>query len=389
MTANSLPPFDFSAGLTADTLRRFFAWCASHQVTDIHLQGGAPMIVGRYGRLIKASAFRLEEARLTQLVDEIFTPEIKAMVKSGQGVDRALQLEGDANGRYGLPRGERLRFRANFIQATAGRQELTMAVTLRLIPSQIPTLESLAIEPELFKNLLPHKGLIWVCGETGSGKSTLLAAIYQYCGRVYPDRKIVTFEDPIEYILGTPENRLAPTQSQIGRDVSSFSEGLRLALRQAPDVIGVGEIRDGETLMGAIACGQSGHLCLSTLHTHSPAETIPRAVLMFPPDMREAVAHDLLGILQVIVVQQLLRTTDGQRQAIREYLIFDEAVRQALSELNYTQWSAWINRRLKTQKARLADKAWQLYQEDRIADEELLTVMSHSEREERKKNTLL
>lgn len=141
--------------------------------------------------------------------------------------------------------------------------------------------------------------------------------------------------------------------------------------------------------MGAIACGQSGHLCLSTLHTHSPAETIPRAVLMFPPEMREAVAHDLLGILQVIVVQQLLRTTDGQRQAIREYLIFDEAVRQALSELTYTQWSAWINRRLKTQKSRLADKAWQLYQEDRIADEELLTVMSHSEREERKKNTLL
>ncbi|AWK15499.1 plasmid transfer ATPase TraJ (plasmid) [Candidatus Fukatsuia symbiotica] len=386
MSADSLPPFDFSAGLSADTLRRFFTWCARHNVTDIHLQGGSPLIVGRYGRLVKASAFRLEDAQLTKLIDEIFTPKIKAMVKSGRGVDRALQLDGDADQRYGLSRGERLRFRANFIQVTAGRQELTMAVTLRLIPTHIPALESLDLEPDLLRHLLPHKGLILVCGETGSGKSTLLAAIYQYCCRLYTDRKIVTFEDPIEYILGTPENLLPPAQSQIGRDVGSFAEGLKLALRQAPDVIGVGEIRDRETLSGAIACGQSGHLCLSTLHTHSPGETIPRAVLMFPAEMREAAARDLLGVLQVIVVQQLLRTTDGKRQAIREYLIFDEAVRRELACLNYTQWSHWIDSRLQAQQARLADKAWQLYQTGRIPRDEMLNVVSHGELEQRERD---
>lgn len=376
MSDKILVPFDFSGGLTADSLRNFFTWCARNDVSDIHLQGGNHIIVSRFGRLLKVSEFRVEDAQLTKWIDEVFTPEVKAMVKSGKGVDRPLQLDGDANQRYGLNRGERLRFRANFIQATIGRQELTTAVTLRILPTVIPALETLGLEDELKLNLLPHKGLILVCGETGSGKSTLLASIYQYCGRLYPDRKIVTFEDPIEYILATPDNVLPPTQSQIRRDVPSFAEGLRLALRQAPDLIGVGEIRDLETILGAIACGQSGHLCLSTMHTHSPGETIPRAVLMFPPEMREAAARDILGVIQVIVVQRLLRTTDGKRQAIREYLVFNEEIRHELAGLNYTLWGNWIDSHLQSKQATIVDAAWCLYQEGRIDRVEMLTVVS-------------
>lgn len=307
----SFEPWHFPGGLTPDTLRTFFVWCARQSVSDIHIQGGNHIVVGRYGKLEKASPFVIAEDTLSKLTDAIFNPELRSMVRGGNGVDRALQLDGDMNNRYGLARGERIRFRCNFTQGTAGREDVTMALTMRVIPSDIPPLSSLHIEDALRDALLPHKGLGLVCGETGSGKSTLLASTYRHCCDTWPDRKIITAEDPVEYVIGRPGDLLPPVQSQVGRDVSSFAEALRLALRRAPRIIGVGEIRDLATLSAAVACAQSGHLCLSTMHTHSVGETIPRALLLFPTEVREAAARDLLGVMQYIVIQQLLRTTDG------------------------------------------------------------------------------
>lgn len=301
------------------------------------------------------------------------------MVRGGNGVDRALQLYGDMNHRYGLARGERIRLRCNFIQGTAGRQDMTTALTLRIIPSAIPALDTLNIEPDLFEAFLPHKGLGLVCGETGSGKSTLLASIYRYCCDTYPDRKVVTYEDPIEYILGCREDLLPPVQSQIGRDVSSYADGLKFALRRAPSLIGIGETRDLPTLSAAIACGQSGHLCLSTMHTHSPGETIPRALLQFPSEVREAAARDLLGVLQYIVVQRLLRTLDGRRQAVREYIIFDDDLRYTLADMDYRRWGHHLDDVLLLEKRRIADQAFTLYQAGRIDRAEMLTVVAPRE----------
>ena len=368
----AVPMFDFSAGLTADSLRAFFVWCAREGVSDIHLQGGDPIVVGLHGRLHPVSTFRLEDTLLTRLIDDMFTPEIKAMVKGGQSVDRALEIEG-------LNRGERLRFRANFVQATVGRQELTTCCTLRVLPSAIPALESLGLPADLMHALLPRRGIVWVGGQTGSGKTTLLAALYQYCGRKYPDKKIITCEDPVEYILGSPDCLLQPSQSQVGRDVSSFASGGRGAMRRAPSVIGVGETRDLETLEAALAAGQSSHLVLSTLHIDSVGECFPRCILWFPAEMREAAAHQLLRLLQVVVVQRLLRTTDGKRQAIREYLIFDDALRRALTDVHYSQWGRWIDDALSQKGARLADQAWALHQAGRIDRDEMIDATSWQE----------
>lgn len=377
----TLSAFNFHehGGLHADSFRAFLVHCARNNVSDIFLQGGGPLVVDLHGRKVRASEFRIEPPQLTRLMDDVFSEQIKGDLKAGKGVDRALQLTGDMYNRYGLERGESLRFRCNFVQATIGDYDMVPALTLRTIPTVIPELDALGLEEDLLPCLLPHKGLGLITGETGSGKSTLLASTYQYTARNDPDRKIVTAEDPIEFLLNFPDAILMPEQSQIGRDVASFAEHLRLTLRRAPGVIGVGEIRDPETLSGAIMNGQSGHLCLSTMHTNSPGETIPRALMLVPEDQREAMAWNLLSNLQYVITQRLLRTTDGKRQSVREYLVFDDEVKESLGKLKHTQWRTWIDNRLSERGERMGDKAWRMYQTGRIDRKELLTVISPRE----------
>ena len=379
MTDMSFTPYPFEGGLTGTTLKEFFVWCARQNVSDIHIQGGNHLVVSHYGRLRRASTFILPDDTLSKMIDEVFNPEVRAEVKGARPVDRPLQLDGDMHRRYGLERGERLRFRCNLVQATAGRLDTTMALTMRIIPSTIPPLLSMGIEEELLEVVLPHKGLAFMGGETGSGKSTFLASVYRYCAERFPDRKITTTEDPIEFILGAAEDVLPATQLQIGRDVNDFAEGIRADLRRAPSVIGVGEMRDAETIEAGILAGQLGHLCLSTLHIHSPGEAIPRCITRFPAEIREAVARDMLGVLQYIVVQKLLRTTDGKRQAVREFIIFDDALRQRLADMHYTQWGQAIDGIIRLEKRRIADYAWALYAVGRIDREELLVAMSPSQ----------
>ncbi|WP_202305961.1 plasmid transfer ATPase TraJ [Dryocola clanedunensis] len=361
-----LDQFDFRGGLTADGFRAFMVHCYRHNVSDIHLQSGGPLIVDHHGRKIVTSQFRLEHATLVRLIDEVYSPNIKASVMGGKGYDGPLQLEGDSNGRYGLKRGERVRFRSNFVQATIGSLSTAMAVTSRIIPTTIPPLDGFGLPDELYHSLLPQDGIGLVCGPTGSGKSTLLAATCQHYGKTHPDGKLVTNEDPVEYPLGGPDWLLQPQQCEVGRDIPSFSEGIRLAMRQAMDVICVGEIRDLLTLVAALACAQSGHLALSTLHAFSPGHAFSRSYLMAPVDAREQTAYDLLDTLRYVVVQRLLPTTDGRRQAVREYVLFDEALRMHLTAQPYTRWPAMINATLLERKTRIADQAWQLFVEERI-----------------------
>ncbi|MDY7563421.1 plasmid transfer ATPase TraJ [Pseudomonas sp. AB6] len=369
-------PFPFEGGLNSLTLRDFFVWCARQNVSDIHIQGGNHLVVGHHGRLQKASRFVLADDILSKLVDEIFNPEVRATVRGGRPVDRALQLDGDINQRYGLERGERLRFRCNFVQATAGRLDTTLALTMRIIPSLIPELTKMGLENDLFEALLPSNGIGLIGGITGSGKSTLLASTYRYCLDHDPDRKITTIEDPIEYIFGRTGDILEPTQLQIGRDVATYGDGIRAALRRAPSIIGVGEMRDLDTLSAGILAGQLGHFNLTTVHIHSPGEAIPRCLTLVPAEMREATARDLLGVLQYIVVQKLLRTTDGQRQAAREYIIFDDPLRTKLAGMPYVQWGQHIDSIIRMERRRIADQAWRLYQENRIDRRELASAMT-------------
>lgn len=377
--SSAFQPYPFDDGLNAESLRYFFVWCARQSVSDIHIQGGNHLVVGHQGRLRQASPFVLADDTWSKLLDEMFNPELRSTVRGGQPLDRATQLDGDINQRYGLERGERLRFRCNFVQATAGRLDTTVALTMRIIPSDIPDLTQMGLEDELFEALLPSNGLGLIGGITGSGKSTQAAAIYRFCLDTDPDRKVTTIEDPIEFVLGRPGDVLLPTQLQIIRDVDTYAEGIRADLRRAPSIIGVGEMRDLETFQAALLAGQVGHFCLSTLHIHSPGEAIPRCLTMVPSEMREAAASDMLNVLQYVIVQKLLRTTDGKRQAIREYIIFDDALRIKLASMPYTQWGRHIDDIIRLEQRRFADQAWRMYQAGRIDRRELLVAMSASQ----------
>lgn len=379
--ASELIPFDFGAGLDADTFRSFMVWCARNNVSDIHLQGDNHFVVGRFGRLIRASPFVVPDDTMAKLMDEIFSPELRPKIRGGVSNDRALQLDGDSNNRWGLKRGERIRFRVNLLQGTAGRQK-TIGWTMRVIPTDIPPLTGMNLEPELMENILPEKGLAIWGGITGSGKSTALASTYRYCLDNYPHRKVTTKEDPIEFILGRPGDILPPLQSQVGEDIPDFATGIRADLRRAPSVMGVGEMRDRETIDAGIRAGQLGHLCLTTTHIDSPGEVFARLLMEFPHESRDAMAWSLLGVLQYVVVQTLLRTTDGKRAAVREYIVIDHALREVLGEMPWSQWGAYVNNIIRAEKRRIVDQAWRLCAEGRIDAAELSTVMSPRQRRE-------
>lgn len=352
--------FPFSR-FSADEFRHFYAWCAFHRVSDIDLTGGSPVSVSRFGRRARCSLHTLPSSLMMPLIDELFGREVLPRVLSGNPADRTIQINGDASGRYGLKRGERVRLRSHLIQGTSGAEEKAISITMRVIPTAIPDIRIMNIEPDLLAAMVSKNGLGFVCGETGSGKSTLCAALYRYIMDNFPDRKIVTYEDPVEYILGREGDLLPPHQAEIGRDVVSFAAGLRSAVRRNPEIIGVGEIRDNETADAAVQAGNTGHLCLSTMHTKSPGETLSRLLGLFPSIIRDAMAWSVLSLLQFILVQVLVRTNDGGRRAVREYIVIDDELRNKLTRMPHSEWGYHIDEIIRTEKRRIRDYVLEMY----------------------------
>jgi twitching motility protein PilT len=208
-----------------------------------------------------------------------------------------------------------------------------MAAAFRALPENMPSIENLYSDPNLATTLyklanLPN-GLVLVNGPTGSGKSSTLAAIINYINQNHP-KSIITIEDPIEY-LHHPINSII-SQREIGRDVLSFSDGLRAALRQDPDIILVGEMRDQETIRTALHAAKTGHLVFSTLHTGSASETIDRIISMFPGDEQSSIRTDLSDALKGIVAQHLVRKISGGRTPAVEIMVVTSSIRALIRE---------------------------------------------------------
>ena len=365
-------PFDFQGHMTAQQFKLFLKHCADHGASDILVQGGDYAWVEIHGRQRRASTHTIKQGHLSSLISTVWQAEVENNVRAGHGADRSLELSGEE---LGIERGKYLRFRCNFIQGRVARIDMGYAVTMRLIPFDLPDITKMDIEQDLFEAFYPGMGLVLVCGPTGSGKTTLQAAVYGYAGIHMPDRKVITYEDPIEFVLGGAHwQGPQPHQAQIGRDIESFATGLRNAMRRKPSIIGIGEMRDLETVDAAIEAGLTGHLTYGTMHTESCAETINRAIQVYPPAQQSAVASRLMGCLRVIVVQRLLKTTDGKRTAIREYVIFDRELRNELQAQPFELWAPMIRDRLESQKATLDDKAWALFEAGRIDKEEFIEL---------------
>ncbi len=216
------------------------------------------------------------------------------------------------------------------IRGNASKQRGTTSLVIRLLPSKIPTLEQLGL-PEVCKELiLKPRGLVVVSGPTGSGKSTTLSAMINYLNST-ENRRLITIEDPIEFVY--TNDKCTITQRELGGDTKSFAEALRHVLRQDPDVILVGEMRDLETASAALTIAETGHLILTTGHAPSAPQTIERIIDMFPPHERGTVQSRLASLLVGVLTQALIPTVDGSgRVAAIEIMLASPAVRSNIRE---------------------------------------------------------
>jgi twitching motility protein PilT len=309
--------------------------------SDLHLTVGAMPAARVRGHLRPLDEFdTLDPESIRLLLYRILTTEQQKRLE----LDRQIDLS------YGVP--GLARFRINvFMQRDA------LAAVFRVIPDKLKTMEELGL-PEGVSNLtLKPRGLVLVTGPTGSGKSTTLAAMIDEINRTRHDH-IITIEDPIEFLH--PHKGCVVNQREIGSDAVSFALALRAALRQDPDVILLGEMRDLETISTALTAAETGHLVFGTLHTQSAAGTIDRMIDVFPPEQQEQVRAMIAGSLQGVVTQALLPTLDGEgRVPCLEIMIPDDAIRnlirQAKVEQIYTYMQTGSRAGMQTMEQSLAE----------------------------------
>ncbi len=333
-TQFAMPDFVVSANAL---LERMVALNAS----DLHLTVGSLPVVrvrGRLERLDDLPELTAEQTR--DLLYTILSTEQQKRLEIDKQVDLSHEIPGLA------------RFRVNVY-----RQKETVAGAFRLIPSAIKTLEELGIPASLHELAKKPRGLVLVTGPTGSGKSTTLASLIDEINRTRSEH-IITIEDPIEF-LHAHKNCIV-NQREIGPDATGFADALRAALRQDPDVILLGEMRDRETIGTALTAAETGHLVLATVHTQSAPQTVDRVIDVFSAEQQAQVRTQLGGTLQGIVTQTLMPTADGTgRVPALEILLPDDAVRnlirQGKTEQIYSYMQTGTSRGMQTMEQSLAD----------------------------------
>lgn len=274
--------------------------------SDVHLAQDRDPMFRKDGVLVD-SQIRLSADEKKQIIDQLMKDEHKELLDKLEDADFSFEYD------------KIYRHRVNVF-----RRRSVLCASVRIINSDVPSFEELAL-PDIMKTLaMESKGLVLVTGPTGSGKSTTLAAMVDYINKRRACH-ILTVEDPVEYVFD--EDKSMINQRETGRDVKSFSAALRSALREDPDVIMVGEMRDYETISTAITAAETGHLVLSTLHTMGAANTIDRIVDVFPPYAQQQIRTQLSGVLKGVITQQLVPRADiGGRAAAFEILVGTDAV---------------------------------------------------------------
>jgi twitching motility protein PilT len=286
--------------------------------SDLHIKAGSP------------PGFRIDGEVHQQEEIGTLTPEMTAdLARQIMGPEQweRFQKEKDIDFSYAVK--DLARFRVNALH-----QRNAVGLVVRQIPDQIPDHKKLGLPQICLDFAAKPRGLVLVTGPTGSGKSTTLAAMIDYINQTEQGH-ILTMEDPLEFVH--PDKKCFVTQRQIGQDCSSFREGLRRALRQDPDVILIGEMRDLETISMAITAAETGHLVFGTLHTTSAISTIDRIIDVFPTDAQQQVRVQLAGTLQGVVSQTLVAKQGGGRVAAREILVATDAVRSLIREAKSAQ----------------------------------------------------
>lgn len=293
-------------------LQELIGRAAAQNASDIHLTVGLPPVFRVDGALVNDGETALTEEDVRSAAKQLTTEaQLKELETVGE-IDFAVTFR------------ETNRMRCNIY-----RQQGCTAMALRLLPITVPTVNDLLIPPVIVEQARKPRGLVLITGPTGSGKSSTLAALLDYINRT-ERRHIITLENPIEYVH---ERKLCViNQREVGADTGSFAAGLRAALRQDPDVILVGEMRDLETISTAITAAETGHLVFGTLHTKGAVNTIERIIDVFPAEQQAEVRIQLADVIECAIGQTLLPRIGGGRRAVFEIMVATPAVRSLIRQ---------------------------------------------------------
>jgi twitching motility protein PilT len=295
------------------TLQEMLQILVNKRGSDLHVRSGGPAYVRVDGDLSPVSADPIPAAEVEAMLMQVATSRAKKLYESAGECDFSFQA------------GEVARFRVN-----AYRQRQKLCLSVRYISTQIPTLQDLHLPVATLKKIADNnRGLVLITGITGSGKSSTLAAMIDYINENRAEH-VLTIEDPVEFVHR--DKKAIVTQREIGEDTRAYADGLKMAMRQDPDVIMIGEMRDLETTSAAITAALTGHLVFATLHTIDAVQTIARIVDLYPPHQQPLVRIQLAESLRAIVSQRLLQSTKGGRVPAVEIMINTPHVRKQIEE---------------------------------------------------------
>lgn len=303
-------------GRTMSTMERILRLMADKKASDVYLSAHSPALIKINGQAIPINAQILPPDAPRNLLAEVLPPErIEELEEMGE-LNMALPIAGLGNFRI-----------------SGFRQRSTYAAVIRFIPNEIPALDTLNVPAILSSLIMEKRGLLLMVGSTGAGKSTTLAAMMDHRNETTLGH-ILTIEDPVEFLFTNKKSVV--NQREVGSDTQSLQVALKNALRQAPDVILIGEIRDRETMSAAIAYAQSGHLCLATMHANNSYQALNRILSFYPVEVRPTMLGDLAAALKAIVSQRLLRTQDGARTPAVEVMLNTKLVAELIEKGDFS-----------------------------------------------------
>ena len=298
------------------TMERILRLMSEKRASDVYLSAHSPALIKINGQCVPINNQLLPPDAPRNLLAEVLPPE------------RIVELEETGELNMGFPLSGIGRFRVSGM-----RQRGSIAAVIRFIPNTIPPLDSLSVPMVLGDLIMEKRGLLLMVGATGAGKTTTLASMLDYRNEAVPGH-ILTIEDPVEFLFKNKKSVV--NQREIGSDTKSLEVALKNALRQAPDVIMIGEIRDRETMSAAIAYAQSGHLCLATMHANNSYQALNRILSFYPVEVRQTMLGDLAAALRAVMSQRLLRGTAGGRAPAMEILLNTKLISELIERGDFS-----------------------------------------------------